>query len=206
MTADLDPDTDPLLVFALKEESCGQFNDYSCLYTGVGKVNAAYGLMHYLATHPRPSLLINLGTAGSAVFPPGNIVQCSKFIQRDMDVTPLGVDLYKTPFSDMPVILEAAGPILDLPQGICGTGDHFDTAHQGGAYDVVDMEAYALAMICHREKIPFLCIKYISDGADDTAHLAWEDALEQGAKALRAGLESFDRKGPQVFCKTKGVS
>ena len=176
----------PLLVFALEMEARGEFSEYECLFTGVGKVNAAYALMQYLGEQKKhPSLIINLGSAGSAVHKTGSVVQCSKFIQRDMDVTPLGFSKYQTPFSPLPVILEPEGLKLDLPQAICGTGDSFDTAHTGEEYDIVDMEAYALARICDAENIPFTSVKFISDGADDTAHLDWEEALEQGAQALK---------------------
>ena len=56
----------PLIVFALEQESQGLFSEYPCLYTGVGKLNAAYTLLKYLSSEPRPPLIINLGTAGSA--------------------------------------------------------------------------------------------------------------------------------------------
>lgn len=180
----------PLLVFALEQEAQGLFTDHACLFTGVGKINAAYALMAYLSQNPAPGLIVNLGTAGSAVHKAGSVIHCSRFIQRDMDVTPLGFPRYKTPFSNMPATLNVQGPDTPLPQGICGTGDHFDIAHTGETYSVVDMEAYALAHICHKEQIPFLCLKYISDGADGQAHLDWEQALEAGAKALHGALRS----------------
>lgn len=180
----------PLIIFALEQESQGLFTDYQCLFTGVGKVNASYELLKYLATKSHPSIIVNLGTAGSATVNAGEVVQCTKFIQRDMDVTPLGFEKYQTPFSEVPPILEVEAPKTSLPQAICGSGDHFDTSHKGDDYDVVDMEAYALAYICKREQIPFLSLKYISDGADGAAHQDWEQALEAGAKALKSALEA----------------
>jgi adenosylhomocysteine nucleosidase len=184
--------TNSLLVFALEQEACNLFADDTCLYTGVGKVNAAYHLTKYLALHGKPELIINLGSAGSRDHPTGCVVHCTRFIQRDMDVTPLGFQPYQTPFSDMPQILAPKGPETRLPEGICGTGDHFDIAHDTDEYDIVDMEAYALGHICYLEDIPFLCLKFISDGADDQAHLDWEQALEQGAHKLRQSLKSLN--------------
>lgn len=177
-----------LVIFALENEAQGQFADYNCLFTGVGKVNAAYMLMNYLSSNPTPDLIINLGTAGSAVFKAGETIQCDRFIQRDMDVTPLGFEKFQTPFSDFPPLLKVNGPQTSLPKGICGTGDHFDTAHTGDDYDLVDMEGYALAHICTKESIPFLSLKYISDGADGSAHEDWEKALDAGSKALRSAM------------------
>lgn len=185
------PDQDfsgALFVFALEQEAQGLFNPAQCLYTGIGKVNAAITLARYLYQKSRPSIIINLGTAGSAVHAAGQVVQAKRFIQRDMDVTALGFAPFQTPFSDAPPVLDVSGPQTALLQVTCGSGDNFETAHEGGAFDIVDMEAYALAYLCHQEHIPFLCLKYISDGADGAAHQDWEAALEQGARALHKEL------------------
>lgn len=179
----------PLLVFAMKEESQDVFPEYDVLHTGIGKVNAAYGLMKYLAANPAPSVIINMGTAGSRRHKGGAIVNCTRFIQRDMDVTPLGIPLYQTPFSDDPVEIVYGKRIDSLPEGLCGTGDNFDTTEQAERFDVVEMEAYALALIARRENIPFLCLKYVSDGADGDGAGDWEKSLHKTAEALRASLE-----------------
>jgi len=42
------------------------------------------------------------------------------------------------------------------------------------------MEAYALAKVCYKEKIPFVSFKYITDGADEQAHEDWEKNLADG--------------------------
>jgi hypothetical protein len=46
------------------------------------------------------------------------------------------------------------------------------------------MEAYALAKICKLQKIPFTCVKYITDGADGGAAKDWNQALNMAAKEL----------------------
>lgn len=178
----------PLIVFAMKEESQEVFADYDVLHTGIGKVNAAYGLSKRIAT-ARPEMIINMGTAGSRKHAGGSIVNPVSFIQRDMDVTPLGVPKFKTPFSDDPVEISYGMRIEAFPGGVCGTGDNFDASEAAGAFDVVDMEAYALALIAQREKIPFLCLKYVSDGADDEAHKDWHQALHDTAEKLHAALK-----------------
>ena len=64
-------------------------------------------------------------------------------------------------------------------------------------YNVVDMEAYALAVVAMQEDIPFLCLKYISDGADDNAA---EDWLVQVHKAAMAYGEILGlRKQGAIF-------
>ena len=46
--------------------------------------------------------------------------------------------------------------------------------------DVFDMEAYALAKVCHHHNVPFLSFKYITDNANEQASEDWKTNLEQG--------------------------
>jgi adenosylhomocysteine nucleosidase len=46
------------------------------------------------------------------------------------------------------------------------------------------MEAYALALIAKKEGIPFLCLKYISDGADNNAADDWTVLVHKAAVAF----------------------
>lgn len=173
---------DILFTFALESEAAAVFTDCNTIITGIGKVNAAYELSKAIHKN-KPSLIINLGSAGSTCFKKGDVICCTKFVQRDMDVRGLGYAQYETPLSGLPPIIEY-GLLMDgLQEGICGTGDNFEMGHCAPAYTVVDMEAYALAMIAMKENIPFLCLKYISDGADDNAA---EDWLVQVHKAAIA--------------------
>lgn len=182
----------PLIVFALQSESAGHFDDQDVLYSGVGKIAASLALTRALAK-ARPSVVINLGTAGSGVHSAGSVVNPTRFVQRDMDVTPLGFARYETPYADLGAALDIGLRIDHLQTATCGTGDNFavdeDFAH--GVYDIVDMEAYAHARICHEYDVPFLCLKYISDGADGAAHEDWHDALLDGAQKLRTVYETL---------------
>lgn len=180
--------TQPLLVFAMEQESQDVFSDYDVLHTGIGKVNASYNFMRHLRNN-KPDLVVNMGTAGSRKHDGGAIINCTSFIQRDMDVTPLGIEKWQTPFSVDPIRIEHGLRLNTLPEGICGTGDNFDTSVEAAHFDVVDMEAYALALICQRENIPFLCLKYISDGANDDANIDWVESLHKTAESLRQHIE-----------------
>ncbi|MDO5614849.1 MAG: nucleosidase [Cruoricaptor ignavus] len=174
----------PLFVFAMSAEAGNYFQDVETLFTGLGKVNAAYELMKKISEN-RPDIIINLGTAGGFGFKKGEVVNCTAFVQRDMDVSELGFEKYKTPFSNEEPILVYGLKMNDLPSGICGTGDSFETNHNTDVYNVVDMESYALALVCKRENIPFLCLKYISDGADDDAANDWNEEVKKAAQKLR---------------------
>jgi adenosylhomocysteine nucleosidase len=173
-----------LFVFALPSEAAEEFEHVNKVIVGIGKVNAAYELAKAIHQH-KPRLIINLGSAGSNVFKRGEVVCCTKFIQRDMDVRGLGFKLYETPFSGIEPILQYGIKIKGLPEGICGTGDSFEMNHSVSVYNVIDMEAYPLAYISMKENIPFLCLKYISDGADGTAADEWSVQVHNAAIAFK---------------------
>ena len=172
-----------LFVFALEMEAGEVFKQQNSLFTGIGKVNASYELTKIIH-QKKPDLIINLGSAGSGYFSKGDVVCCTQFVQRDMDVRGLGYDLYQTPFSAVPLVLKYGLLMDELPVGICGTGDNFEMGHTETKYNVVDMEAYALATIAMKENIPFLCLKYISDGADDNAAEDWPVLVHKAALAF----------------------
>jgi adenosylhomocysteine nucleosidase len=178
---------DPLIVMALPMESQGVFEraGVQVLYTGIGKVNAAYVLTRRLADYrhagtPLPRV-INFGTAGSRRYPTGATLECNAFSQRDMDVTALGVALGVTPFEEIPARLEFPAVFPNLPKGVCGSGDSFVMTEAAIACDVVDMEGYALAKVCWLERAAFTSVKFVTDGADHAAAGDWQSNLKQAA-------------------------
>lgn len=182
---------DTLFVFALEAEAGTAFDGRNKLVTGIGKVNAAFELTRAIHRQ-KPRLIVNMGSAGSNHFRKGDVVCCTRFVQRDMDVRGLGFSLYETPLSGIPPVLSYGLKREGLPDGICGTGDSFEMNHAVTEYNVVDMEAYALALIAMRENIPFLCLKYISDGADGSAADDWTVQVHRASEAycdilLKAG-------------------
>lgn len=177
----------PLLVFAMKEEAVDLFDDYHLVFTGIGKVNATYTLTKAIQQY-QPDIIINLGTAGSQTYSKGQVVCCHQFVQRDMDVSPLGIEKFKTPFSEEEIVLQYGIKLNHLMDGICGSGDSFETEHHHPEYNIVDMEAYALAWVAKQEGIPFMSLKYISDGADDAAVGDWKEEVHKAAKSLAQTL------------------
>jgi adenosylhomocysteine nucleosidase len=180
----------PLYVFALPSEAADEFVDLETIFVGVGKVQSIYYLMKKINDY-KPSIIINVGSAGSSEYKTGEVVCCTQFIQRDMDVTPLGFPKYKTPFSNIEPILSYGIAAPDLPIGICGSGDTFEIRQRSNDYTVVDMEAYSLAWLCMQEQIPFLCLKYITDGADGKAAEDWEKSVHLAAVALRSSINAI---------------
>jgi len=177
-----------LIVSALEVETQGQLKDRRVLHTGVGKINATLKLTKVLQeSHlgflpPLPDLVINYGTAGSRKIKKKTLVDCTKFIQRDMDVTGLGFLRGETPFEkDVPAIIESTSEFNPIGRhATCGTGDNFVEDKSQYYGEVVDMEAYALAKVCYHYNVPFISFKYITDGADEQAHDDWEANLGDG--------------------------
>lgn len=115
-----------------------------------------------------------------------------------MDVRGLGYEQYETPLSGLPPLLEYGLQMDGLPEAICGTGDNFEMAHSKTIYNVVDMEAYALAMVAMKENIPFVSLKYISDGADDNAAEDWTVQVHKAAVAFGEVLRLDKKSVPAV--------
>jgi adenosylhomocysteine nucleosidase len=186
-----------LVVMALPLESQGLFERASVdvLFTGVGKVNATYALTRKLAEYRLANIsmphVINFGTAGSQRRPTGSLIECRAFIQRDMDVTGLGVPLGSTPFEEVPAMLEAQPAFADVPHGVCGSGDSFVVTACSHECDVLDMEAYALAKVCYFEGCTFNAVKYVTDGADHAAAENWQVNLQHAARMFMQLCERF---------------
>lgn len=178
----------PLFVFALKAEAGTFFSEFQTVFTGIGKVNATYRLLKAIQ-HYQPDIIINLGTAGGFGLKKGEIICCTDFVQRDMDVTPLGFEKFVTPFEEnKPVVLSYGISKNGIKKAVCGSGDCFEINHTTSLYQVVDMEAYALAKVSKAENIPFLCLKYISDGADDNAATDWQEEVKLASEKLKTVL------------------
>jgi adenosylhomocysteine nucleosidase len=191
---------DVLIVSALEVETQGQLEDYRVLYTGVGKVNATFELtkvlqkahLHYMP--PMPELVINYGTAGSRELPIGELVDCTRFIQRDMNATQFGFSKGQTPFEDTEIVLDFRNKPLNPDYSrehhintikkhlVCGSGDNFvdNVENEIEMIDVFDMEAYALAKVCYHYDIPFISFKYITDNVNENSPKDWEDNLCDG--------------------------
>lgn len=185
--------SDLALLMALPSESKGLFVQAGIDVhdSGIGKVNAAFKAFEVIQKTGCKTLL-NLGTAGSSQFERHSLVEVKTFVQRDMDVSPLGFPLGVTPMDEhLPADIHLQPFFQHLPQGICGTGDNFETALPKVHCDLVDMEGYALAKVCNRLGVRLLSVKYITDGADDTAHMDWEENLLVGAKKLLSLYQSF---------------
>jgi adenosylhomocysteine nucleosidase len=171
----------PLLVAAVKEEAQFLRTDAPVLLTGMGKVNAATALAAVLARGPRPSGVINLGTAGA--LRPGwtGTHVIGTVIQHDLDgemLRTLTGEIYGAPL----VLPDRDGPTL-------ATGDSFiaddDVRERLAAQaPLVDMEGYALASAAELAGVPLRIVKHVSDEAGEGAARTWRETVTGCARAL----------------------
>ena len=185
--------TKPLIVCALEVETQGQLDDYDVLYTGVGKVNATYALTSHFGkygSHIPYDLVINYGTAGSRKIKKKTLVDCTKFVQRDMNITQLGFMELQTPYeSPNTIVVMSDSKFNPLNKWIvCGTGDSFvdDIKKESLYVQVFDMEAYALAKVCRNLGVPFISFKYITDNVNEHSAKAWEENCSDGVQLFKS--------------------
>lgn len=173
-----------LVIMAMPAESQKAFEKagIEVHYTGIGKINATFKATELIIGRPVKQVL-NLGTAGSHKFATHSLIECIGFVQRDMDLTPLGFPRGETPDDPIKGKLMVE-PISHLPKGICGTGDVFEVSLPKLDCDLVDMEAYALAKVCRKLNVGFHSFKYITDGSDQDAHKDWVANLRPASEAL----------------------
>ncbi len=175
--------------------------DVVLLKSGIGKVNAAIGttiLLHQF----EPDCVINTGSAGG--FDPtlavGDVVISDRVIHHDADLTIFGYQPGQLP--GMPPAFIPDADLSDIAErcisqfegihtvhGLIATGDSFMNAPEKVAatratfpeIKAVEMEAAAIAQVCHRFDIPFIIIRSLSDIAGKESNISFKEFLETAA-------------------------
>ncbi len=138
----------------------------------------------------------------------GDVVVADELMQHDMDASPLfpryelpglGVARLRADESLRALVVQAAVDALKalatgvtpptVHQGLVISGDIFvDTTAESQALRTalpdalaVEMEGAAVAQVCHDFGVPFVVIRTISDRADDTAHVDFQQFVVQVA-------------------------
>ena len=177
-----------LAVFALKEEIVPvSFKgwDVVTVQTGITEPYAAARLGHAIATE-KPDLVINFGTAGTLKFNVGDVLVCTRFVERNIASGPftsvasqLTTD---TPFAaSFPSIV---GGKTSSERFTVNTGSDFVTAESEIDGDAVDMEAFANALTAKEFGVPFFAVKYITDVIGQNSMKIWEERLSAARTAL----------------------
>ena len=181
----------------------GKINDKSValLQSGIGKVAAAVGTTALLQL-TKPDVVINTGSAGGVAsgLHVGDIVISTETCYHDVDVTAFGYAKGQLPacppafISDQKLTALAEKIARELghnvKRGLICSGDSFIAGGERLAQikadfpDVtaVEMEAAAIAQVCHSFNIPFVVVRAISDAGDGEASISFEEFLPIAAK------------------------
>ncbi|MDQ0231554.1 5'-methylthioadenosine/S-adenosylhomocysteine nucleosidase [Metabacillus malikii] len=191
-------------VIAGSEFTTGQYNgkEIVLLKSGIGKVNAAMSTTLLLDRY-QPNYVINTGSAGG--FHPelnvGDVVISSEVRHNDVDVTAFNYEYGQVPglppafipnekLIDIAVTKAKEIKDIQVKKGLIVTGDSFlsdpekvefirnkfNDLHAG------EMEAAAIAQVCHLFNIPFLVIRSLSDIAGKESNVSFEQFLDKAAK------------------------
>jgi nucleoside phosphorylase len=148
-----------LVLFVADKDEISQADvPFPVVYTGMGKMRMFSGLLKWYESRAADSkpVILNIGSAGSAKYPIGSILNVRNFINGGSEL------VYDR---------------IDLPGEGCSvfSGDYFMSTQTfspeqvktlSGQYDLFDMEAYAAALFCQMHNLPFYCFKAVSDNLD----------------------------------------
>jgi adenosylhomocysteine nucleosidase len=191
----------------------GQLNDKEVILTksGIGKVAAAVATTLLLERF-QPDTIINTGSAGGydTKLNVGDIVISTEVRFHDVDLTAFGYEIgqmaqlpaaFKADRELINVAQKAAQSIKDLNiiQGLICTGDIFmanpekaEIARQNFPTMVAcEMEAAAIAQVCHQFNVPFVIIRSLSDIAGKKSELSFEQYLPIAAKNASILVETI---------------
>ncbi|TCR90762.1 5'-methylthioadenosine/S-adenosylhomocysteine nucleosidase [Rhizobium sp. BK376] len=169
------------------------------LMTGVGPVEAAIVLTRALtqleAHGDLPDMVVSLGSAGSARLEQTEVYQVSSVSYRDMDASPLGFEKGRTPFLDLPAIIDLPLRIPGVPEASLSTGGNVISgldAYSKISADMVDMETFAILRACQQWELPLIGLRGISDGVVELQHISgWTEYLHVVDRKLSDAIDSL---------------
>ncbi|MGL4819550.1 MAG: 5'-methylthioadenosine/S-adenosylhomocysteine nucleosidase [Bacilli bacterium] len=173
--------------------------DVVLLQSGIGKVNAAVSTTILLERY-NIDAVINTGSAGG-VNPElnvGDVVISDAVAYHDVDVTAFNYVIGQVP--GMPARFEADARLVEIAlssgdaelrheKGLIVTGDSFIHEPTRSAWIIeqfdglqaIEMEAAAIAQVCHRFEVPWVVIRALSDIAGKESNLSFDQFLETAA-------------------------
>lgn len=183
------------------------------LKSGIGKVNAAMATT-ILNERFAPNSVINTGSAGgfSQKLEVGDVVVSNMVVHHDVDVTAFDYQYGQVP--GLPPMFEADRTLISLAgeaiksselhfeEGIIATGDSFMEDPERVQFVrekfpnmiAAEMEAAAVAQVCHQYKIPFVIIRALSDIAGKESSVSFDQFLDKAAKNAATIIMEMIRK------------
>ncbi|WP_078428945.1 5'-methylthioadenosine/S-adenosylhomocysteine nucleosidase [Alkalihalobacterium alkalinitrilicum] len=171
--------------------------DVVLLKSGIGKVNAAIGTTLLIQLF-KVEKVINTGSAGGfhEDLNVGDIVISTEVRYNDVDATVFGYEFgqvprmpaFYTPHTELVTLAEVAANDVGVHsvKGLIVSGDSFMSDHER-VEDIksrfnnpycAEMEAGAIAQVCHQFECPFVIIRSLSDIAGSDAKVSYDQFLE----------------------------
>lgn len=191
----------------------GQLNGKDVILTksGIGKVAAAVATTLLLERF-QPDTIINTGSAGGydSNLNVGDVVISTEVRFHDVDLTAFGYEIGQ--MAQLPAAFTADKKLIEVAQqaaqtiqginiiqGLICTGDIFmaDPTKAEIARNnfptmaACEMEAAAIAQVCHQFEVPFVIIRSLSDIAGKKSELSFEQYLPIAAKNASVLVESI---------------
>lgn len=184
--------------------------------SGIGKVNAGL-CSQILVDRYQVDGIVNTGIAGSLKneVNVGDIVLSTAAVQHDVDATGFGYQVGEIPqlgTKEFPAdehllgvavrCCKKANPDIQTFTGRIASGDQFINSREkkNWIHDTFDaycteMEGAAVAQAAYLNQVPYLIVRAISDKADDSAHVDYNEfeakAVEHSVKLMAAMLEEL---------------
>ena len=172
------------------------------LKSGIGKVNAAMSTTILLHTF-KPDVVINTGSAGGydPALEVGAVVISDEVRHHDVDVTIFDYEMGQVP--QMPPAFKSDEKLMDIAKlavtevgehqygvGLICSGDSFmndpvrveKVREYFPQMKAVEMEAAAVAQVCHQFGTPFVVIRALSDIAGKESNISFDEFLPVAAK------------------------
>lgn len=171
--------------------------DIILLKSGIGKVNAAIGTSLLIQLF-KPDVIINTGSAGGfdETLQVGDIAISTEVRYNDVDATVFGYEYgqvpampaFYSPDQSLVTIAEKAAEKVGIhsKKGLVLSGDSFMSDHER-VQDLKrrfneplcsEMEAGAIAQVCHQFDVPFVIIRALSDIAGSDAKVSYDQFLQ----------------------------
>ncbi len=166
-----------------------QAHEIIACYTGIGKLRSAVTAYQHLSAS-KYDIAINLGTCGSHQLSTGSVVEVGVFVERDVDLTAVGMLPGFFPGAEGKII-SPKRYFKNLLSVTCGTGDRVDMTLPTVSCDIYDMESFALAYVCQKVSVPFLSIKFVSDASSVGLVEEWKKNRKLAEEILLGNLDYF---------------
>ena len=177
--------------------------DVVVVQCGMGKVNAGI-CANTLINDFGCTRVINTGVAGSldAQIDIGDIVVSTDAVQHDFTVEAIGFQKGEIPYTGLYAFpadeamrkaaveaVRAAAPEISVFEGRVCSGDQFISSKEQRNKIIADfggmcceMEGGAIAQVCYLNHTPFVIIRAISDKADESEEMSYEEFKVSAAK------------------------